>query len=645
MTSPSSTSFDNHTDTKHSLDSVLPTAGTGSGYPPSTTEIPSTNTAGSPSTDEPIPSIKEKKGKGTSEPPKGHSGAQDIREISKFRFWAVIVGLMVSFFLFALDQLIVATAIPKITEEFNSLTQLSWLASGFFLTLLSFNLLYSQVMNIIPSKHAVIFAVVVFEVGSVVCGVAKSMNVLIFGRALAGLGAAGIFSGSMVIAAELVPLSQRGQYFALFGVCFALASVLGPLVGGAFADHVSWRWCFYINLPFGGIALALIIIFHRAAPPLGRADSYEGYSKKMFGQVLKLDWMGVILSMGWAVCFILATQWGGVTKKWGSASVVVCLVLSGVLPVVFAVYEWYIKDHAYFRIRLLQRRTIGSATLVSFCVFGIYMILVYYLSLTFQAVHHTSATSAGVRLLPLIFVQVAALMISARLIPRIGRFKPVIVCGPIFLAIASGLFYSISYSTPVGNLYGYQVILGVGIGMCLQNVMVAVQHDLRDEPWLISLGTGLVIFMGFCGRIVALSLAGSVFENMIQRNLRSSIPGISPAVVTAVINDASAVWTSVPDELRVPVLEAYTKTLSQVFIIALPFSIIALVAALCMKNDRMVSKEDEQKVAEEAKAAKAEKEAKEGQVEEQGGEEKAVGSRPESTVESVQGYRGEAQRV
>ncbi|KAK8846841.1 hypothetical protein IAR55_005929 [Kwoniella newhampshirensis] len=576
---------------------------------PHDSSLPKTDSLESPSLD----GTKVKKEKKISEPPKGHSGDAGTMEMSGWRFWAIIVSLMVSIFLFALDQLIVATAIPKITEQFDSLSQLSWLASGFFLTLLSFNLLYSQLMNIFPSKHVIIAAIFLFEMGSLVCGVAPNMNVLIFGRAFAGLGAAGIFSGAMVIAAEIVPLHARAQYFALFGVCFALASVIGPLIGGAFSDHVSWRWCFYINLPLGGVAIACLLFFQPTKPPLGRAASYKGYSKDMIMEVVKCDWAAVCLSMAWACCFILAFQWGGVTRKWNDASVIVTLVFAFVLVPIFCVYEWYIRDLAYFRIRLLMRRTIGGACIVAFCVFGVMMILVYYLSVCYQAVHHTSATGAGVRLLPLILVQVATLIISSRMIPFIGRFKPVIVCGPIFIAIASGLFYTVKYTTSEAHFYGYQAILGVGIGMCLQNVMVATQHELKKEPWLISLGTGLVVFIGFAGRIFALSLGGSVFENMIQKNIRAAVPGISDAVVMAVVNDASAVWTAVPDDLRPPILEAYAKSLSQVFVIGVPLAVIAFGGALLMKNDKMLTKAEEEAGIAEAKekaalAAKREEE-------------------------------------
>ncbi|OCF76843.1 aflatoxin efflux pump AFLT [Kwoniella mangroviensis CBS 8886] len=572
--------------------------------------LPQTDTTSSNNSD----GKKPKKEKKSHAPPEGHSGVHAPMELPKWRFWAIFISLMVCIFLFALDQLIVATAIPKITAEFNSLTKLSWLASGFFLTLLGFNLLYSQWMNIFPSKHVIMFAVFIFEIGSLVCGVAPSMDVLILGRALAGLGAAGLFSGGMIIIAEMTSLHNRAQYFALFGVCFAIASVIGPLLGGAFADHVSWRWCFYINLPFGGLAMASIAVFQPTRPPLGREKTYEGYSKDMFWKVVKCDWGGMIIAMGWAICFILFTQWGGVTKKWSDGSVIACIVLSAVLVPVFVLYEWFIgTDRQMFKLRLLKRRNVIGASIVCFCVFGVFMILVYYLSITYQAVYHTSATSAGVKLLPLILLQVAALIISSRIIPKIGRFKPVIICGPILLCIASGLFYTIKPTTPMANLYGYQVILGVGIGCCLQNVMISVQHELRREPWLISLGTGLTVFVGFAGRIVALSMGGSVFENMIQRHLKSSVPGITEEIVMAVVNDATAVWTYVPDEMRPAVLQAYTKTLSQVYIIGLPLAVIALAGALILKNDKIATKEEE----EAAKQSAKEKEALEAEKEEE----------------------------
>ncbi|ODN84854.1 hypothetical protein L202_00712 [Cryptococcus amylolentus CBS 6039] len=515
-------------------------------------------------------------------------------EISRWRFWAIFGSLCIVVFLFALDQLIVATALPKITAEFDALSQMSWISSGYFLTLLSFNLLYSQFMNIFPSKHVMIFAILGFNAGSLVCGLAPNMTVLIIGRVISGAGAAGLFGSGMVIIAELTPLHSRGQYFSGFGICFAIASVVGPLLGGTFSDHVTWRWCFYINLPLGAVTIVSILLFQPSTPPLGLADTYTGYSWNMLKQVLLCDWVGVCLSTAWGTCFILAAQWAGVSKHWNNYSVIICWVGTGVLPFVFCLYEWFRKDKGYFRIRLLSRRNIGGAAILGFFTFGLYMILVFYLSLTFQSVHQISATGAGIRLLPLIGALVAFLIISALLISRFSRYKAVICAGPILLIAASVLFSTINSGTSLAKLYGYQVILGAGLGCCMQNIMLAVQNELRHEPAVLSMGTGLAVFVGFAGRILGLNVAQSVFENMLQRNLRSQIPTISSELIASIMNDAASVWTVVPDQLRPDVLKAWCKTASEVFMICIPLAVLALVGGLVMKNSRMATKEEEE---------------------------------------------------
>ncbi|BEJ13591.1 hypothetical protein CspHIS471_0307650 [Cutaneotrichosporon sp. HIS471] len=523
---------------------------------------------------------------------KGPSGA--YVELSKARFWGVIISLMISIFLFALDQLIVATAIPKITIEFNALSELTWLANGFFLPLFALNLIYAQFLQIFPSKHVIILAVFVFELGSLVCGVAPNINVLILGRAIAGAGSAGIFSGAMVIVAEITPLHSRAQYMALIGICFAIASVVGPLIGGVFSDHVSWRWCFYINLPFGGLALILQILVQPSLPPMGMKASYNGYGKAMLGQLARCDWGGAAISMGWACCFILALQWAGVSRSWKDGGVIACLVLSLVLIPIFFIYEWWLGPKRQMcRLDLVVRRNILGATIVLFFLFFVFMIDVYYLSLALQTQWRFSATAAGVRLLPLIMVQIVVMIITSRLIPLLGYVKWIIVTGPALTALGSGLLYTVHVDTPVAHLYGFQAIIGAGIGMTLQNAMVSIQFDLRDEPSLITMGTGVGTFFGFAGRIIGLSLAGSVFENMIQVNLHKYVPNLPEELVHVMTSNANALWTIVPEPFRPKALEAYSHTMRVVFLIGVPGGILGLLGGLFMRNDKMPTKAEE----------------------------------------------------
>lgn len=508
--------------------------------------------------------------------------------MSRWRFWAIFASIQVSIFLFALDQLIIATAIPPITEAFQALNQLPWLASGFFLPLLALNLIYAQFLEIFPSKHVMFVAVFIFELGSLVCGVAPSMGVLIFGRVLAGAGAAGVMSSGFVIIAELVPLRERAKYLAMSGAVFALASVIGPLIGGALSDHVSWRWCFYINLPIGGVALAAIAVFQPAFPPIGRRDEYKGYSWAMVGAVARCDWVGAVLAAAWAVCLIDALEWGGITRPWDDAGVIVSLVFMGVLPLAFIAWErWLGPQRAMFKLHLLARRTVYGACGVLFTLFAVYMIAVFYLSLWLQAVYHFSATDAGVRLLPVILSQTFFLLASSRLVPRIGRYKWIIVAGPVLLGAGSGAMYSVTYGAPLARLLGFQVLIGAGAGVAMQNSSLAIQAELRAEPRLIPAGIGISTFLGFAGRITGISLAQSVFGNMLKRNLGRYAPGLGHELRARVALDATALWTAVPDALRPGALMAYAESMRLVFVIGVPLAVIGLGFALLIPDKKL----------------------------------------------------------
>lgn len=208
-------------------------------------------------------------------------------------------------------------------------------------------------------------------------------------------------------------------------------------------------------------------------------------------------------------------------------------------------------------------------------------------------------------------VQIVVMMITARIIPLIGRIKWILVLGPCFIAIGSGLLYSVHVGTSMSAVYGYQAIIGVGIGMTLQNSMVSIQFDLREQPHLITMGTGIGTFIGFAGRIVGLSLAGSVFENMIQVNLHKYVPDLPEEVVHAMTSNAGALWTSVPEPLRPAALEAYSQTVRLTFLIGVPGSILAIVGGLIVRNDKLPTKAEEtaraqkRKEEEEARTVKA----------------------------------------
>ncbi|KAG8888186.1 hypothetical protein FRB98_008204 [Tulasnella sp. 332] len=210
------------------------------------------------------------------------------------------------------DSLRLATAIPKISSDFDALEQQTWIASAYFLTQSGFILTYGQLLAVANTKWIYLIAVSIFEIGSIICGAAPGMNVLIFGRALAGVGAAGIFVTTLCILARITRIQQRALLFGLFGAVFALSSVIGPLLGGVFTDHVSWRWCFFINIPFGIITIVTILLFikrEHSAPPANP-------SVPEWKRIMQIDWIGCLLSIGIITALLLPLQWGGVTKSW-----------------------------------------------------------------------------------------------------------------------------------------------------------------------------------------------------------------------------------------------------------------------------------------------------------------------------------------
>ncbi|KAG8985246.1 hypothetical protein FRB90_004858, partial [Tulasnella sp. 427] len=238
--------------------------------------------------------------------------------VGGYKLVLIFIGMLLSALLVALDQTIVATAIPRIASEFNALGEVTWIASAYFLTQCGLTLTYGKLLAVVTTKWVYLFAVIIFEVGSAICGAAPNVNALIVGRAIAGMGAAGIFTSCLAILAVVTRLEQRPVLFGLFGGIFAFANVVGPLLGGAFTDHVSWRWCFYINLPLGAITIATIVFFiktkHSTVEPAG--------FKETMRRIAGIDWIGSLLSIGMITSILLPLQWGGVSKPWNDKTII-----------------------------------------------------------------------------------------------------------------------------------------------------------------------------------------------------------------------------------------------------------------------------------------------------------------------------------
>lgn len=290
----------------------------------------------------------------------------ESKYLSGFKLWVLSLGLCLTTFVIALDNTIIATAIPKITSVFNSLEDVGWYGSSYLLTTTSLQPSFGKVYTYFDVKYTYLIALVIFEVGSVICAAATSSPMFIIGRAVAGAGAAALYSGGMTIIGFSVPLRKRAIYIAALSSMFGIASVVGPILGGAFTDRLSWRWCFWINLPFGGISLLVVFFFF--------SNPERQYSHVPFKERLKnIDMAGAVFLICSIICLLLALQWGGFSYSWKDSKVWGTLLGFGLLLIVFIAIQIKQKERATIPVRVFKQQTV----LVS-CIFSALLSMALY---------------------------------------------------------------------------------------------------------------------------------------------------------------------------------------------------------------------------------------------------------------------------
>ncbi|KAI3392017.1 hypothetical protein diail_6344 [Diaporthe ilicicola] len=490
----------------------------------------------------------------------------------------ITIALCLAVFLMALDNSIIATAIPKITDQFHSLDTVGWYGSAYLLTTAALQLLFGKFYSYLNIKWVFLSAIGLFELGSLICGVAPNSTALIIGRALAGAGSAGILSGALIILAFTVPLRQRPAYAGGITSMYGIASVAGPLLGGAFTDKATWRWCFYINLPIGAITVLVVMFFFQ--PPKGSSSSSSSTAPASTNKTRRellneFDPLGTIVFMPAIVCLLLALQWGGTTYAWNSGRVIALFVVFGVHIAVFLFIQWRQQENATVPPRIIKMRTVWSGAAFSAATGAAFFSGIYFLPLWFQAVKGSSAVSSGIMNLPLLISVVLFSLVAGIVVSVLGYYTPFMLVSTVLTSVGYGLISTFHPSTGAGVWIGYQILAGAGVGFGMQQPLMAVQAVLSDKD--LPTGTAVIVFTQTLGGSLFVSVSQNVFSNKLVEYVRDYAPGLDPATVLSA--GATSIQKIIPAEFLDGVTLAYNDALMQTFLVSAALAAVSIVGS------------------------------------------------------------------
>lgn len=475
----------------------------------------------------------------------------------------VLVGLMAGSFLAALDQTIVATALPRIVGDFGGVDQLAWIASIYLLTSTAAMPLVGKLSDLYGRRGLFQVSIAVFMLGSLLAGVAQTMGQLIAARAVQGFGAGGLVVLNFGVLADIVAPRERGKYQGYVASVWALASVLGPLVGGFFVDHLTWRWIFFINLPVGVGALCITsAVLH--LPPRDRTR-------------VPIDYVGAALLMTVIVSLLLVTEWGGERYEWFSAPIVGLLLAGLGLGVLFVLVERRAAD-PIIPPRLFAIRTVRisatAATIFGMLMFGSILFVPVY----FQIVRGDTATNAGLLLLPQMIGILTATIGAGRLTTRTGRYKIFPIIGLTLIAGSFVMFSRLQPDTPMWVAIICMVFVGAGIGMTTPALMLSVQNVVPTAD--IGAGTSMMTTVRSMGASVGAAVLGAVLTGRLDAELAANLGRAARGIDPALLRGSPDQIGRLPEAVQSGVVESFADALSSVFMAAVPIALAALAVVI-----------------------------------------------------------------
>ncbi|KAH9890828.1 major facilitator superfamily domain-containing protein [Xylariomycetidae sp. FL2044] len=496
----------------------------------------------------------------------------------------IVAAVAFASFLILLDTMIVSTAIPSITDTFHSLGDIGWYASAYQFGTAAPQLLTGRIYTYFSTKWTFLVFFGIFEIGSALCGAAVSSPMFIVGRFVAGFGAAGIRNGAINIVSRYAPLHKRPTLIGLLMGISLLGLAIGPLIGGAFTSYTTWRWCFYINLPAGGLA-AIAIIFLRLQ---GEAEKPGPWS--LLPKLHRyLDLLGFFLLAPASLQLLLALQFGGVNYPWNSSQVIGLFVGSFATAVVWFLWNRRQGDDALIPRALISRGSVLASGLHTALLMSAVYGAIYFLPLYFQAVNGASALLSAVYLLPMILAQTFTAGAAGAAVSKIGYVIPVAIFSAIFLSVGSGLYSLLQPGSSTGKWVGFQILGGIGSGAGLQLAIISVQVAMAGQE--LASGIAFCMFCQNLGPTIALTLMNIIFSSTLPGELRQHAPSIDPAVIEGA---GSTGFRDMISSSELPgVLIAYANSLDQVFYLVAGFAAAGGVALWGMGwHDVRIKKEE-----------------------------------------------------
>ncbi|WP_395360387.1 DHA2 family efflux MFS transporter permease subunit [Streptomyces sp. YH02] len=484
-----------------------------------------------------------------------------------------IGALLLGMLLAALDQTIVSTALPTIVSELGGMEHLSWVVTAYMLASTAATPLWGKLGDQYGRKKLFQAAIVLFLIGSALCGIAQNMPQLIAFRAVQGLGGGGLMVLSMAIVGDLVSPRERGKYQGLFGAVFGATSVLGPLLGGVFTEQLSWRWVFYINLPIGIVALFVIAaVLHIPV----RSTRHT------------IDYLGTFLIASVATCLVLVASLGGTTWAWGSAQIIGLAVLGAVLLVWFVQVERRAAEPV-LPLKLFRIRTFSLVAVISFVVGFAMFGAMTYLPTFLQVVQGVTPTMSGVHMLPMVAGMLITSTASGQIVSRTGRWKVFPIAGTAVTCLGLLLLNELTETSSTWEMSVYFFVFGAGLGLVMQVLVLVVQNAVPYED--LGVATSGATFFRSIGASFGVAVFGTIFTSRLTHKLDDVFaaagpevpPGIGPEQVAA---DPRTV-AELPADLRPSVLHAYATSITDVFLYAAPVVLVAFVVAWFLKEDKL----------------------------------------------------------